>query len=319
MKKDFFEAANLLHTTLRAATNCYVDGKIIAATQIVAIDDDATSAMWAAKLFYEIRQEYGYCPTILCVGGKGLMSKHTHQKSEAELLSSVLQDLGISKSRIVCLGEGKNSGDNVLAVAECSAADAVTIWCATQRLSLRLERTQAQQAPQLKSYYFVIEQNLDEVMRAFNGKGLCGRQMLLHELASILNRCEAYAGTFQKPLEMEVSDDVRNAAKLLERNFRLKLPGKNLRSLLQFIQLFFAILKNKKNMKRDLKENVLAFAKKLRDEKLVGPGDALLGSWIPTKIIGFTPERWNGCHGWTAEYEGGDPIYAEAEYPYNLH
>lgn len=263
------EAAYLVHTTLRFYSNCYLDGKIVPATQIVAIDDDVTSAMWAAKLFYEIRQTHGFCPTVLCVGGKGLMSKHTHKQSEADLLSYVLQQLGIDKSHIVCLSEGKNSGDNVLAVARYSNVDSVTLWCTTQRLSLRLERTQAQQAPLLKSYYFVIEQNLDDVMRYYNGKGLCGGQMLLHELASILNRCEAYAGTFQKPLDFVVPTAVRDAAKILECNFRLKLPNKNVKSYLQFFQLFFSILTNKQKMKDDLAKALQAFKEKLIAEKLI--------------------------------------------------
>lgn len=197
MKQCYYDAAKLLHETLRIKTNCYDEnGKIIRATQIVAIDDDATSALYAALLFYEIRRTYGYSPKMLCVGGKGLMSKHTHQKSEAELLAYVLEKLGIKRQFITCLGEGRNSGDNVLAVAKATAKGEVTLWCVTQRLSLRLERTQAQQAQQLKSYYFVIEEKITEVMKYYNGKWLCGGQMLLHELASILNRCEAYAGTF---------------------------------------------------------------------------------------------------------------------------
>lgn len=264
METKFYEAANLLHSTLRIETNCYQNGRIIPATQIVAIDDDATSAMWAAKLYYAVFRQYKYFPKVLCVGGKGLMSKHTHKRSEAELLSYVLQKLGVPKSDIVELEEGKNSGENVLAVAEYSPPDANTIWCVTQRLSLRLERTQAQQAPQLKSSYFVIGQSVDEVIKTYNGKGICGGQMLLHELASILNRCEVYAGTFQKPLEFKVKPEVVQAAKLLEENFRLKLPSKNLKSYSQLIWLYFSILKNKKKMRNDLEKHVSHFAKQVK-------------------------------------------------------
>jgi len=286
---------------------------------LVAIDDDVTSAFAAAKVFYEIRKEYGYCPKVLCVGGKGLMSKHTHKKSEAELLAYVLEQLGIHSQRIKILGEGRNSGDNVLAVAKVTPENATTIWCCTQRLSLRLERTQAQQAPQLKSYYYVLEQSLEDVMKLYNGKGLCDGEMLLHELASILNRCEAYAGTFQKPLEFEVSEEVRAAAKLLEDNFRLKLPKKTLRSYWQFLKLYVAILRNKKAMQQELEKETGRVAKQLKEEKLVGPGDTILGKWLKTEVIGSYPLEWNGCYGWSAHYEGGGNKYAEPEYPYNLH
>ena len=318
MNKIYYEAASLLHSALRAQTTCYENGRIIKADQIVAIDDDPTSALWAVRLYYEVRMAYGYCPTILCVGGKGLMSKHTHKKSEAMLLADVVRQLGVPANRIKILGEGRNSGDNVLAVAKATDENVVTIWCVTQRLSLRLERTQAKQAPEVKSYYFVIEQSIDEVMRLYNGKGLCDGQMLLHELASILNRCEAYAGTFQQPLDFEVDEEVRDAARLLEKNFRLKLPKKNLRSLFQVVRLYFCILTNKGKMRKELDEVVKDFASTLVEDRLVGAGDTILGRWLPTEIIGRTPVSWNGCYGLSAHYEGGDPIYAKPIYPYGI-
>ena len=287
MEQRFYKAAELVHETLRFRTNCYENGKVIRADRLVAIDDDVTSAFVAARIFYEIRMTYGYCPQVLCVGGKGLMSKHTHKKSEAELLAYVLYQLGIHPKRIKILGKGRNSGDNVLAVANATEDNSTTIWCCTQRLSLRLERTQAQQAPQLKSYYYVLEQSLDDVMKLYNGKGLCEGEMLLHELASILNRCETYAGTFQKPLEFEVSPEVREAAKLLEENFRLKLPKKTLKSYRQFIRLYLAILRNKKAMRQELDKETEKVAKQLLADKLVGPGDTILGEWIEREIYPY--------------------------------
>lgn len=319
MKKNFYDAAMLVHDALRFQTNCYENGMVVRADQLVAIDDDVTSAFAAARIFYEIRMTYGYCPQVLCVGGKGLMSRHTHKKSEAELLAYVLEQLGIHRERITILGEGKNSGDNVKAVAKVTSKDAITIWCCTQRLSLRLERTQAKQAPQVKSYYYVPEQTLEDVMRLYNGKGLCEGEMLMHELASILNRCEAYAGEFQKPLEFEVPDKVRAAARLLEANFRLKLPKKTLKSYWQFIRLYVAIHRNKEAMMKELDEEIQKVAQQLIAERLVGPGDTIRERFLPTKVIGYTPSGWNGLYGLSAEHWGGEPIYAEAEFPYNLH
>lgn len=318
MKKEFLKAAELIHSCLRTETNCYQNGTIIPANYIVSIDDDATSALWAAHLFYEIRKTHGYCPTVICVGGKGLMSKHTHQKSEAELLSYVLQKLGIHPSRISVLEKGRNTGDNVLEVAQAVSGDAKVIWCVTQRLSLRLERTQAQQAPEVNSSYFVIEETLEKVMKMYNGKGLCGGQMLLHELASILNRCQAYAGTFQKAIDFPIDDNVFEAAHFLEKKFRLKLPKKNLKSYVQFIQLYFAILKNKTQMQNELEKAIISFAEEMKEQGLVGPGDCILNAWIPTEVVGYEPSFWNGCYGWGCETWGGEAIHAEPVSPYGL-
>ena len=34
-----------------------------------------------------------------------------------------------------------------------------------------------------------------------NGKGLAQMEMMFHEIAGTLERCERYAGTFQKPID----------------------------------------------------------------------------------------------------------------------
>ncbi|MBP3516663.1 MAG: hypothetical protein J6K65_10665, partial [Alphaproteobacteria bacterium] len=59
------------------------------------------------------------------------------------------------------------------------------------------------------------------------------------------------------------SPQVREAAKILEKNFRLKLPGKTFRSYLQFIQLFFAIKANRKKMQKDLEDALKSESKNL--------------------------------------------------------
>lgn len=74
----------------------------------------------------------------------------------------------------------------------------------------------------------------------------------------------AYAGTFQKPLAFEISSEVRAAANLLEKNFRLKLPHKTFKSYLRFIQLYFSILRNKKKMKQNLEREIDCFRIRLR-------------------------------------------------------
>ena len=106
-------------------------------------------------------------------------------------------------------------------------------------------------------------------MRYYNGKGLCDGQMLLHELASILDRCVAYAGTFQKPLEFEVSDEVKKAAALLEKNFRLKLPHKTLKSYFQLIRLLRAVSLNKEQMKADMEAAINKTIEDFRKEGLI--------------------------------------------------
>lgn len=79
-----FKDAELILKSLCVETNCFADGKIIRARYLVAIDDDPTSAFYAAYVYHLIYQAYAYHPFVLCVGGKGPLSKYTNEKGESE-------------------------------------------------------------------------------------------------------------------------------------------------------------------------------------------------------------------------------------------
>lgn len=336
MKEKILKAARIVHDYFCISSNCFFTENIPPEIKqqikgnykdiiprkvdyLVAVDDDITSALHAAWLYYLIRWTYHICVPVICVGGKGLLSMHTHQTSEAELLADVLRKLGISFQKIKIFEKGHNTGDNIQAVAKYVDEGKKVTWCLTQRLSLRLERTLAKQAPSLwsNSYYYVPEQSLADVMQLYNGKGLCNGEMLMHELASILNRCEAYAGTFQAPLEKEVPLNVREAAQILEQNFRLKLPHKTLKSYWQLVKLYIAVQYNKQAMKEDMEEVISKTAQNLQAEKLVGPGDTILDEWIPTKVTA-THSVWNRCYGLSSHTEYWNE-YAPPKPPYGKH
>lgn len=82
--------------------------------------------------------------------------------------------------------------------------------------------------------------------------------MMYHELASILNRCEAYAGTFQAPVPFPVPQDVKEAAARLEKRYRLKLPHKTFRSYIQFVLLLAEVMLHRKRMKTELEKGLKA-------------------------------------------------------------
>lgn len=217
-------AAEVIYNALAVKSNCFVKAnKPVRADFVIAIDDDPTSALWASWMYHKIRAEYGYRPAVLCVGGKGLLSRHTHDKSEAELLRDVCIRLGVSPQSIGLAPLGTNTGANVQAVKKIIPAGQTAIWCITKRQSLRTERTVAQQAPEIISRYFVIEEKLDEAAKLMNGKGLAQMEMMFHEIAGTLERCERYAGTFQKPIDglIEITPEIREADAFLRRLQRI--------------------------------------------------------------------------------------------------
>ena len=257
--KDF-RYAQIVHDALCAKTDCFDnEGKICMCRYIVCIDDDVTSAISASKISALHKKTYGYTPVILCVGGKGLMSKWTHSMSEGAFLAECCHTMGIPKSGTKVLDKGRNTGENIKAVStQVGESEGIVLFVATKRLSLRLNLSMQKQAPNINARYYVIDESVFEACKLYNGKRLKGGEMMLHELASILNRCDAYSGTFQVPIPFEVSAEVREAADYLADNYRLKLPKKNLRSIVQFFQLLFAIIKNKEQMQEELSQTIEA-------------------------------------------------------------
>lgn len=288
-KKRFarsMDAAEVIYEALCIKTNCFnKQNKVVRADYVIAIDDDPTSAFWATWLYYKIYQQHGYHPTILCVGGKGLLSKHTHDKSEAELLASVCSKLGVPEADISLAAKGRNTGENIQAVKKILPAGTNVIWSTTKRQSLRLERSIKQQAPELISTYYVIEESLPEACKLMNGKGLAQNEMMFHELASILQRCIAYAGTYQAPIDeiITITPRIREADWYLRKHYKLKLmnktvkifgkeisvPDKNLTSIFQFVHLLREIKRNKKKMRISLELEIIMMLQTLREQKLL--------------------------------------------------
>ncbi len=265
-------AASIVHEMLSIESNCFDGGKygeLRKYNYIVCIDDDPTSAIYAARLAKKHNELYGFMPLILCVGGKGLMSRWTHKTSEGKHLAYVCHRLGIPEEATVVLDHGTNTGANVLEVANYISQQEVpptVVFVATKRLSLRLCLTVSKQAPKLDARFYVIRESLKEACKWYNGKRLGENQMMFHELASILNRCEAYAGKYQDPIPFPIDETTRNAANLLASKYRLKLPNKNLHSVCQFLYLLNEIRKHKKDMAQELEK---AIQNELQQEEII--------------------------------------------------
>lgn len=319
MKKEYYDAARIVHDNLRIKSDCFnADGKIVMATQIVAIGDDITSAMCAAWLFYKIRTTYGHCPKMICVGGTGLLSKFVYEKSEASLLAYTMEQLGIRKERIICLKKGKSIYDNILSVSNYSLPDAKTLWCVTQRLSLKVKCLQSQHVPNLESLYYVVDQKFDDVMNLYNGKGICGGEMLYHDLASIRKDCERYGCAFEQNADGVMSEEVCASLQLLEENFRIKQGRRTIKSYFRLLCMFVAVVQRREQIVGDMHKAIRLFALKLRSDKLVGPGDTLLGNWIATATVGYVTGMCDLCTNVDCRHCSG-VTFAAPMYPYNLH
>lgn len=283
--------ANLIHENLCYHTDCFnADGTLKSVKYIACIDDDPKSAIYAAWLYYKAIGE-GQSPKILCIGGTGLLSKHLKKKgvkryTEGMRLAEVCRQMGIEDDKIIILDHGTNSGENVRDVARLMLKDLGDIvFAVTKRLSLRWERTFKKQigeqmaklmskkarhefSPSLMktpmSYYYVIEETLEEACSWMNGKRVGKCQMMFQELASILRACNRRK--FQLPLEHEPSSAVKEANAYLSKYYRIKLGKRGPREICQYLYLLYDLKKHLPDMQREQKEAIQAMLKKIKHD-----------------------------------------------------
>lgn len=282
-KKDYADADMILNQ-LSVKTNCFdKQGKVMDAEYLVCIDDDITSAYYAADLYYQIHQTYEYYPTILCVGGFGPLSKYTnfHGESEGQKLAQVCEKLGVFPSHLVVLDRGTNTGLNCLDIYAMAAGKSwKMIICLTKRLSLRLkqtfeyldhqypERVNASSFARLMAltFYYVPEQKISDMMQVYNCKGLCKGVMLLSEIASIYDRVVRYSGKLQKPLDFAIAPEVKMASERLAQKYPLKINIFCFNGIWQFIWAYYSVMKNKRKIKYEALLAVRNWRRKLREK-----------------------------------------------------
>lgn len=283
--------ANLIHENLCYHTDCFnADGTLKSVKYIACIDDDPKSAIYAAWLYYKAVSE-GQNPKILCIGGTGLLSKHLKKKgveryTEAMRLAEVCRQLGIGDDKIIILDQGTNSGENVRDVARQMLLDfGDIVFAVTKRLSLRWERTFKKQIgdhmavllmkkthhefsplfiKKPNSYYYVIEETLEEACSWMNSKRVGKCQMMYHELASILRACNRRK--FQLPLEKEPSKEVKEANAYLTKYYRIKLGKRGPREICQYLYLLHNLKKHLADMEQEQQEAIQAMLKKIKHD-----------------------------------------------------
>ena len=264
MKEKDFECAELVYNKLCMPSDCYDDeGKLLEFDYVVAIDDDISSAIHAVRKAREIAMATGHYPKILCVGGKGILSRYLYDKSEAKVLADVCFGLKYRHDLVRCKGmdTGKNTPENLKNLAKHVLSDGLQqpriLICVTKRQSLRYVLAQRKLLPNMFIRWFVIDEPLLKACRLDNAKSLCDNEMMLHELAAILPRCEEYAGISQEPIPFKVSPEVRKAADYLAKRYRLKIGGKlGLMDKYRYAKLYVSLILHKKEIKQARKDMI---------------------------------------------------------------
>ncbi len=250
------KAGEIIHETLAVKSDCFKeDGNLKPVKYVVAIDDDITSLFQAARAIRKMHDEGQEPPVLLCVGGKGMLSKWTMKCTEGQNLANFAEKTIPEEllKEVVVLDKGKNNGDNIMAVNDYVMSkdkDANVLFCSTKRLSSRVKLTKDFQAKDLKANYFVVDETFQDVLdRKYNGKNLGNGAALLNELCQLYEANIKYAGKYQAPIPKEQdTEELRDAAAHLAPNYNIKTTRSIVSNLPQFWSMYKELKRNKSNL-----------------------------------------------------------------------
>jgi len=237
---------------------------------VVAIDDDMVSAFYAVQIANKAYRQFGFMPRLLFVGGTGMLSKYLNRLddgtvlSEGQKLSMVARQLGNYNGTI--LDEGKNTGANIKEIIDYLSfyhdSDAPVIFCLTQRLSKRIERTVAYSIVQfpdthpLNAYYYVPGEDLREMCQLYNGKAIAGGLPLLSEAAALYDRMNRYEGVFMARMDKRIDREVVKAGEELVSRYPIRVSRVPLSAPIQFCKMYFGVRNNRQAIADDLQKKI---------------------------------------------------------------
>ena len=247
-------------------TTCFDErGQLIVNPRyVVALDDDPISAAYAVKIAYMARRQFKEFvnPIILCCGGKGMLSKYLNVTpdgivmSEGEKLAFVARNFAYYQN-LKILDQGDNTGAVIKEIIDYLVSrhdeNAPIIFCPTQRMSKRLERTVAFSTEQfpgtlpLNAYYYVHGEEPEDILQIYNGKGLADGLPLLSEVAALYDRTgtDKYVGRYMAPLDMAVPPEVVEAGEYLMKHYPIRVSRLPITAPLQFFKMYWAIRTSK--------------------------------------------------------------------------
>lgn len=271
--KDYsWKTAEIIFDFFKKETDCLdAQGNLLVAPKyVVCIDDDMVSAYYAAIIMNKALKQFGSYPILLCAGGIGMLSKYLNKQadgtviSEGEKLKRVCLRLG-DFPQIVVLEKGNNTGAVLKEIIDYvnSDTDAV-IFCPTQRMSKRLERTVAfstEQFPDskaLNAYWYVHGESLSDMLQLYNGKILAGGLPLLSEAAALYDRIgtDKYVGKYQAEYDGNIPKYVRFAGYYLVQNYPVRGSRSLFSAPMQFLKMYLSIVWHRKAIAVDLEAKI---------------------------------------------------------------
>lgn len=260
IRKQFMENADGFCLYRKRENAVTLGKKLVNVDFLVVYDDDMISAAKASLMWYKLMDLFGEKGVngkrrkIICLGGKGAMSKYLYRETEGELLKNTLIKLRIQSEDIVVLDGGSNTGENLRVLNQKINGQKAMIMV-TQRLSAIFKYSQMQQFPEMDIVYCTIYQSLEDSCHLYNGMALYYRLPILHFWAHVVKRIKSYEGKFMAKVP-GIDWRFEHMSARLQKRYVIKQPGHRLRTILQLLPIL-RDLRGKREMVRRDYENLI--------------------------------------------------------------
>ena len=271
-----WQKAKIVADFFKQDTTCLDDDRklIVDPKYVVALGDDVVSVYYAMQIVLKARRQFQSFPHILCCGGIGRFSQYLNigpddRQSEGEKLHYVARCISLDLSQDISI---LDKGNNISAVlreiidflASRRDAGAPIIFCPTQRMSKRLERSvaytnkQLPETQQLNAYYYVPGETLEQVLQPYNGKGLANGIPLLSELAALYDRIgtNKYAGKYVEAMDKPIPPEVECAGVYLITHYPIRVSRVPLSAPIQSLRIMISLMFSQKEIEEDLSAKI---------------------------------------------------------------
>lgn len=267
------ENAQTVFDFFRKETDCFLKHEqwIVCPHFVVALGDDALSVFNAVYIMESAYLQFHKMPKLLCLGGIGKNAKYLH-RYKGETLSAATSLWMISKKAgsypYAILDKGNDLLSGLKELVEYlknhKLTDAVLIFCPTQRMSKVLERMVAhvpslfENAPNLKAYYYVENETVQEMRSYYNGMAVAKGLPLLREAARLYDFMMRQSGVTIASLDYRIEKSVVDAGEELLQRYPAKF---SLKSLYQEAVVKWNLRKDQAKIAQDLDRRVYYWQK----------------------------------------------------------
>lgn len=273
-------------------------GKIKNQDFILFGDDDITAVLKGVRCWFQMNKEYGpNGPSgkqrkAVFYGGEGLLAiafkvmkvalflrckwkllRRVKKENESQRLARVAEALGIHRSEMIILGEGRNTTEVLRSICQ-TVGGGKCLMVVTQRLAQIMkasidfqcnQNAEVFQMSPLKVDYYVIHQKVRETMRWYNMQGAGGGRVAFHFWGHLVRRFDEYDGKFlRKPFEP--SKVIRMSSEVLANDFLIKQRRGGLKRLLQYLPIINDIFWHAEECLIDEVEAIAEANRELRKE-----------------------------------------------------